>query len=339
MAAACFDVAGTAVTDLDRNLGEPDRVGIEVPVPGHVEHPNVSCETETALNDALPTAPTYLFGSRTLTWIGCKQRFPTENARALREKKSAQFRSKERRTVLSPVKFQKETSVGLEESCPHITDEKFPIGGCPFEPLSVFLACYSVEANAMRGDEIKFFAEIRQRRLWINSRDDAANAEELSCAAEKRFIVGVEPYSFVAEKPTEVKKVTRAAAKIENLQRRRAIEPKILHALDVDVDPVGRVFVGVDSSRVRPVRITFSQLFQFGSINRGEHPSRAHRVRPATSVFPQALGRVAGKELLEFARELHSKTMQRTARETSLPSTLLKDGYQVGRGQSNLHES
>ena len=111
----------------------------------------------------------------------------------------------------------------------------------------------------MSGDKIEFLAEIGQRCLWVDSRDDAANMEELSCTAEKRFVVGVEAESLVAEEAAEVKKITRAAAKIENVQWWRAIEPKVLHALDVDADPVGCVFVGVDLSGVRPIRITLAQ--------------------------------------------------------------------------------
>ena len=45
----------------------------------------------------------------------------------------------------------------------------------------------------MRSNEIELFAEIRQRRLRIDSRDDAANAEELGRPAEKRFVIGIEP--------------------------------------------------------------------------------------------------------------------------------------------------
>ena len=45
----------------------------------------------------------------------------------------------------------------------------------------------------MRSNEIELFAEIRQRRLCIDSRDDATNAEELGGPAEKRFVIGIEP--------------------------------------------------------------------------------------------------------------------------------------------------
>ena len=118
-----------------------------------------------------------------------------------------------------------------------------------------------MKTNPMAGDEIEFFFEIGQWRLRMNSRNDPANAEKLRCAAEKQLLVRVQPESFVAEEPAEVKEITGAAAQIENMKRRRAIEPKILDVLDVNADPVGSVFVGVDSSRVGPVRIMAPQPF------------------------------------------------------------------------------
>ena len=107
----------------------------------------------------------------------------------------------------------------------------------------------------MAGDEVEFFSQIGQWRLRMDSPDDPANAEKLRCTAEKQLLVRVQPEAFVAKEPAEVKKITGAAAKIENLKRRRAIKPEVLDVLDVDADPVGSVFVGVDSSRVGPVRI------------------------------------------------------------------------------------
>ena len=79
--------------------------------------------------------------------------------------------------------------------------------------------------------------------------------------AEKRFVVGVEAESLVAEEAAEVKKITRAAAKIENVQWWGAIEPKILGALNVDPDPVTSVFVRIDFPRIWPIRITVPQPF------------------------------------------------------------------------------
>ncbi len=93
----------------------------------------------------------------------------------------------------------------------------------------------------------------------MNPGYDAANVEEFRRATEERFVIRVNSEPFVAEKPAKVKEITRATAKIENLERGRAIEPKVLQSLDVYADPVDGVFVGVDSSRIGPVRITLAQ--------------------------------------------------------------------------------
>ncbi len=200
-----------------------------------------------------------LFESWTLVWIRCKQCFPAKNARTLRFKECAPLRSEKRRTILSPVEFQKETSVRLEKLRSDIVDEKFPIDRRPLDPFTVFVACYPMETNAMSSDEIEFSSKIRQGGLRPDSGDDAIDTEELSCAAKERFVVRVKAKSFVTEDTTEVQKITRAAAKIENLEWGRAIEPKILHALDVDTDPVCCVFVSINLSGIRSVRIALPQ--------------------------------------------------------------------------------
>jgi hypothetical protein len=81
----------------------------------------------------------------------------------------------------------------------------------------------------------------------------------LGCASKERFVVRVKAKSLVTEEPSEIEKITRATAKIENLEWRRAIKPKVLNALDVYADPVCRVFVGVDSSCIGAVRIVLAQ--------------------------------------------------------------------------------
>ena len=93
----------------------------------------------------------------------------------------------------------------------------------------------------------------------MDPRNDAADTEMLGCAAKKRFVVRVKAKSLVTEELSEIEKITRATAKIENLEWRRAIKPKVLNALNVYADPVGCVFIGVDSSRIRPIRITLAQ--------------------------------------------------------------------------------
>ena len=220
---------------------------------------------------------------------------------------------KERRTILSPVEFQKQSPARLEKSCPNIVDEKFPIGLRPFQPFAVLLPIDAMKTDTMASHEIKLLSKIRQRCLGKDPRDNAPNIEKLSCAAEERFIIGVESECFVAEEPAEIEKITRAAAKIENLERRRAIEPKILHALDVYADPVSCVFVGVNPSRIRSIRITLAQTLQFGAVNRGQDPSRTYGMSPTAGMFPQALSCVTGPELFEFMRNSHLEMMQESS--------------------------
>ena len=117
-----------------------------------------------------------------------------------------------------------------------------------------------MKTNTVSSDEIEFFSEIGQRRLWIDSRNDAANVKEPGCTAKERFVVRVEAQSFVAEEAAEVEKIARPAAKIENVQWWGTIEPKVLDTLHVDADPVVCVFIRVDLSCIRPIGITFAHL-------------------------------------------------------------------------------
>jgi len=67
----------------------------------------------------------------------------------LRFKKITPFPGKKRRAVLPPVEFQKKTAVRLEEPCPNIVDEKFPIDWRPLEPPAILGA-----RNAMETDPV-----------------------------------------------------------------------------------------------------------------------------------------------------------------------------------------
>ena len=144
----------------------------------------------------------------------------------------------------------------FEESRPNVVDEKFPIVRSPFFSL---VPCDPVKTDAMTSDQIEFFPEIGQRRLRIDSRDDAANPEELRRAAPKCVVVRVQAESFVAKETAEVEEVTGATAQVENVKWRRAIEPQVLDMRDIDAYPVRCVFVGVDPPRVGPIRIMFAQ--------------------------------------------------------------------------------
>ena len=117
----------------------------------------------------------------------------------------------------------------------------------------------------------------------------------------------------MAEQTAKIEKISGAAAEIQNVERRRAIKPEVLYALYVNANPVFGVFVGIDLSRVRPIRVKFAQPYQFRFIYRGENASRTYRVRPSASVLPQTFCRVAGKELLKFLSESHGKRCRKEA--------------------------
>lgn len=215
-----------------------------------------------------------LFEAGAFIGICCEQRFPTNDSSALGLEKRAPFLGKERRAVRATIEFQKESSITLKQSRPHIVNEIFPVILCPFQPLTVFAPGYSMKADAMRGNEVEFVAQIRQRRLCIDSRYDAVNAEKLGRAPEERFVIGIESETFVAEDPAEVQKITGAAAKIEDAQRGRPIKPKVLHPFYVHTNPIVRVLISVDLSRLRPIRIILAEPYQLRPINGRQNPMR-----------------------------------------------------------------
>ena len=104
----------------------------------------------------------------------------------------------------------------------------------------------------------------------------------------------------MAEQTAEIKKISRAAPKVQNVERGRPIQPEVLDAFYVNANPVVRVLIGIDLSRVRAMRIVLRGLGQFRSINRRENPPRTYRMRPTASVLPQAFHRVAGEEFVEL---------------------------------------
>ena len=104
----------------------------------------------------------------------------------------------------------------------------------------------------------------------------------------------------MAEQAAEIKKISRAAPKVQKVERGRAIQPEVLDAFYVNANPVVRVLIGVDLSRVRPMRIMFAQSFQFRPVYRAQDAPRTYRMRPTASVLPQAFRRVASEDFLEL---------------------------------------
>src|SRR5205814_1259710 len=117
---------------------------------------------------------------------------------------------------------------------------KFPIGGRPFDAIPD--ATDPVKTNAVRGHEVERLMKIGQGSLSFDPSDHALHVQQFGRRAKKWFAIGVETENVVSETFADVKKVTGATAKIENAQGRRTVEPEVLRALDVDVDPINDVF-------------------------------------------------------------------------------------------------
>ena len=163
----------------------------------------------------------------------------------------------------------------------------------------------AMEADAMRGDEVEFFSQIGEGDSGIDARDDAAHIQQCRGPMEERLPRSVQPQTLVTQRLADIEKVARAAAQIENTQRRAAIEPKILRPFDIDCHPVGGVIEAVNLQRLWPGLIKFGQLSPRRRIEPIEKPLRIHRVSPAADVLRKTLEHVEGKQFPEFLRKSH----------------------------------
>jgi len=93
----------------------------------------------------------------------------------------------------------------------------------------------------------------------------------------------------MSEMLADIKEIPGTAAKIENAPRRSVIEPEILRAFHIDLNPVWDVGEPVDLRKVRPARITFAQFDYFRAIERCQNPAGADRMNRAADVFVNAL--------------------------------------------------
>jgi len=152
-----------------------------------------------------------------------------------------------------------------------------------------------VKTNAVSSHKIEFVAEIGQGSLSFDPADNARNIEECSRSSEERLVIGVEAENLMAEKFANVEEITGAAAKIDHAQWRCTVEPKILRALDVDLDPINDVFETINPRRARPIRILVAQFFELGAIERVENAASVDRVGATTEMFERAGEQVGRK--------------------------------------------
>ena len=104
------------------------------------------------------------------------------------------------------------------------------------------------------------------------------------------------PFSNCADTPTRTSTQPRiTATKIENAQRRRAIEPEILRTVDIDLDPVNHVLEPIDSRQAGAIRISFTQLFEPCTIETDKKSAGINRMPRAGDVFRKTSGQILGK--------------------------------------------
>ena len=140
----------------------------------------------------------------------------------------------------------------------------------------------------MSGHEIERLMKIGEGSLAFDSPDNARNVEQFNCRAEERFPVVVESKDVMTEMFADIKEVSGARSQIENAQRRRAVEPEVLRALDVNVDPINDVFETIDLGRARPKWVFVPQFFELEPIDVIQHPAFVDRVAGPPEMFGRA---------------------------------------------------
>ncbi len=81
---------------------------------------------------------------------------------------------------------------------------------------------------------------------------------------------------------------TPSRTKIDNPDWWRAIDPKILGTLDIDLDPVNNIFEAVDPRRAWPIGILLPQLLELRAIQCFQNAPFVDGMRSATEMFERA---------------------------------------------------
>ena len=217
----------------------------------------------------------------------------------MRQEKFAQFRSVKRRTVRTRITIEQQASVLTQESRANIVDEEFPVVGRPLDTIAHFAD--PVKTNPVRGHEIEALMKIGKGSLTFDPSDDSRDVEQFGGGAEKRLVIGIEPEHLVAKMFTDIKEVTGAAPEIENWQRRRTIKPKVLRALDVNINPVNNVFEAIDLRRARPVRIPVAKISELEPIDVIQYPVPLDRMCGAAEMFERAREELCRKQFAKLA--------------------------------------
>jgi hypothetical protein len=170
-----------------------------------------------------------------------------------------------------------------------IAEKEFPLWHLPQASHLVI-----VKANHERSDEIEFLSEVGQGTESFDALDYAAYAEQTRDFPEHGQAIHIKPNSGVAEQLSDIKKVPRAAAEIENPLRSRQIEFELANPADVDFDPTVQIQIlwpvgaGICDS------VSLTNLFETSWINRFDH-SFCIKLEPIRSEKPERMFSRAGQ--------------------------------------------
>ncbi len=225
-----------------------------------------------------------------------KNSFALDGGAAL-EKEIAQFIGVEPAVVLR-IQGKKDFAAGAKMLA-KIVEEEIPFARAPKRLVGV-----TVESDGESGDPIEFAAEIGQRFEGFDPPDFSFETEKIDQVAEKRERSGIQTETTMAEPPADEQKESGAAAKIENLLGRRAIELQILHAFDVGFEPILDIGVlGLVRGGIGIARFDFTQA---AAVDPGEKGWQENRMKLALKTPPGAPVGFALKDFPEFVRSFHA---------------------------------
>src|SRR6478736_6482785 len=119
-----------------------------------------------------------------------------------------------------------------------IIQEKFPLRNAP-KARHLMIG----EANHESGNHVEFLSEIRQRTKRIDLLNNAADTEQARDFPEHGHAVYVEANSGMTKELRDVKKVSCAAAQIENALGTRHVEFKLANPANVNSNPAVEIQV------------------------------------------------------------------------------------------------